>query len=542
MDGRETSVTAADLLISSIADAGVNNVFGMPGDQLTPLFSALFKHRERIKTIHPRNEQAASYMAFGYARATGTEGVYAVPPGPGLLNSLAGLAVGYASSTPLLCLAGQIPSSHIGQGKGMLHELPNQSAIYSSLVKWSACVKRSEDVSGLVGTAFENLRSGRKRPVVLELPPDVMSSRATTTKTNQVDSESYDGVDREMLERALYALRLAKKPLIVVGGGAIGAEGEVGQLAEILQAPVVANSAGRGIMSARSFLSFTWPAGHELWKSADVVLALGTRLAQPRFQWGVDSRMTLIRVDVDELELVSGIGNQISFLGPVIEVAKSLADGLKDHAAESRRTELRSLKDEYLQKFRQLTPQAEFVAAIRDALPEDGILVDELTQVGYACRYSFPVYSPRTYITSGYQGALGYGLAAAMGAKVGCPRKEVISINGDGGFFYGASELSTAVQHGIGIVAIVFNDGSFGNIAREQVQEGIDIATTLHNPDIVRYAESFGARAFRVGSPNELLEKLTSSFGHSCPTVIEVRVGSMPSPWHLLRLPRVRGD
>ncbi len=203
---------------------------------------------------------------------------------------------------------------------------------------------------------------------------------------------------------------------------------------------------------------------------------------------------------------------------------------------------MKGLENELHQAMDYLHPQLDFIQVLREELPEDGILVDELTQMGYVGRQIFPVYTPRTYLVSGYQGTLGWGLATSLGVKLANPDKQVVSVSGDGGFMFTIQELASAVQHGINVVAIVFNDQAFGNVRRIQKQDYGNrlIASDLKNPDFVHLAESFGALGLRAKTPDELRQAIVQGFGHDGPTVIEVPVGELPDPWPIINLPRVR--
>jgi acetolactate synthase-1/2/3 large subunit len=202
-----------------------------------------------------------------------------------------------------------------------------------------------------------------------------------------------------------------------------------------------------------------------------------------------------------------------------------------------------ALKEELDEAFSQIQPQHHYVSAIRNALPSNGIYVEDLTQVGYASRYMLPIYHSRSQINSNYQGTLGYGFGAALGAKVAHPDRAVLCVTGDGGFMYNVQELATAVQHNIGLVTVIFNDGAFGNVKRMQVQNygGRVIATELRNPDFVALAQAYGAIGLRVHSPAELASALEVAFKQNEPTLIEVPVGEMSSPWEYFMMPQVRG-
>jgi acetolactate synthase I/II/III large subunit len=319
----------------------------------------------------------------------------------------------------------------------------------------------------------------------------------------------------------------------------------VGKLSRVLQAPVLAYRRGRGVLDSRDPLSVTLPLGRELWGEADVVLAVGTRLFTGLMQWGVDEKLTIVRVDVDPEEQERFARPAVALTGHARPILRSLIDALGTHQRPSRRAELEQRQADMRRRLGKLAPQIGFLEAIRAELPEDGVFVDEVTQIGFAARLLFPVYKPRTFLSPGYQDSLGWGFATALGAQYARPDVRVLSISGDGGFLFTANELATAVCHRIPVTAVVFNDDAFGNVRRIQQEHYGNrlIASDLVNPDFVRYAQSFGAAAERARNPAELRAALKRAFKRrDLPTVIEVPVGPMPSPWEFIQMPRVRGQ
>jgi acetolactate synthase-1/2/3 large subunit len=376
------------------------------------------------------------------------------------------------------------------------------------------------------------------------MPMDIMAREAEVNSEATAAMGPSPAPDPEMIAQAAKLLAAASKPMIVVGGGAADAAAEIQSIAEQLQAPVVAYQSGKGILSARHHLSVSPPIGHCLWKDTDVVLAVGTRLHPQQTAWGVDDRLKIVRIDIDPAEITRVRPPAVGIAGDARAALAALVRALAPHGCRaSSEAGLTALKLRFAAEFAALEPQMSYLTAIRDVLPDDGIFVDELTQVGYVARFAFPVYRPRTYITSGYQGTLGYGFATALGAKVAHPDKPVVSISGDGGFLYNVPELATAVLHGIAVVAVVFADGAFGNVRRIQQTKygGRVIATDLRNPDFVRLARDFGAAGARANTPEDLRRELRAAFERPGPTVIEVPVGEMPEPWHFIHMPRVRG-
>jgi acetolactate synthase-1/2/3 large subunit len=539
-------LTGGGALVEMLTRHGIDTLFALPGVQNDALFVALYDAGDAIRVIHTRHEQAAAYMALGYARASGKPGAFAVVPGPGLLNTTAALATAYATNAPVLCISGQIPSDLIGRGFGLLHEIPDQLAILKGLTKFAARINHPSETGKLVNEAFRQLVDGRPRPVALEMPLDVMARSYNVTLPQPEPKLAAPEPDPDLIADAAKALGAAKAPLIYVGSGAMAAGPEILALAERLQAPVVTYTGGKGVVSDRHYLAQNLLAGHELWKTADVVLAIGTRLNQPQTRWGFDADIKLIRVDLDPVEITRIVKPSIGIVADARDAAAALLAAVDGGPKRpSRKNELDGLKAKTAATIAErLGPQCEYLAALRDELPDDGIYVEDLTQVGYVGRLAFPVYQPRTYIHSGYQGTLGYSYATALGAKVARPDVPVISVSGDGGFMYNVQELLTAALFGIDVVAVVFADGAYGNVRRMQKMDYGNrlIATDLHNPNFPKMAESYGIAGVRTTTPDGLRKELNAAFKRRGPSLIEVAVGEMPDPWPTLIMGRVRGS
>ena len=539
-----TRMTGGQALVKSLKQYGVDTIFCIPGVQLDHFFNALYDEGNAIRVIHNRHEQGCGYMAFGYAKTTGRAAAYAVVPGPGLLNSAAALSTAYACNAPVLCIAGQAPSGLIGRGLGAHHEITDQLGVLKGLTKWAARIDHPAEAPGLVEEAFRQLSSGRVRPVGLEMAVDVLAAETEVGLREPVPPESPPEPDPDLIEQAAAMLGKAKNPMIAVGGGVSGAEEELLVLAEMLQAPVTMSRNAKGAVDDRHYLGLRESAGNRMWADADVVLAVGTRLYEQYMGWGVDDDLAIIRMDIDPTEIAR---NRTPALGIMCDARRGLAAliervGKHNSKRPSREGELVALKAELQTQYDALTPQIHYINAIRAELPDDGYVVGESTQLAYAARIAMPFHRPGTYVSPGYQGTLGYGFTTALGVKVGNPDKQVVSITGDGGFLFGAQELATAVQQRIATVTVVVNDGAYGNVRRSQIEKygGKVIATELHNPDFVKLAESYGAQAFRVDQPAQLRDALRRGFDHDGPTVIEIPVDELPSPWHLMHLPRVR--
>ncbi len=531
-----TNMTGAAALLSQIRANGVDTMFGLPGGQLDYLFDAMYQAGNQLRLFCTRHEQGAAYMAFGYARATGRPGVYTVVPGPGVLNSTAALCSAYATNAPVLCLTGQIPSVGLGKGIGYLHELPDQLATMRTLTKWADRAMTPEDAPRLVNEAFRQMLSGRQRPVSLEMPMDIMAQERPVQVLPPAGIAAGPALDQDAVTAAARLLAGARRPLIIAGGGALAAGADVERLATFLQAPVVTFRNGRGIVSDRSHLSQMFPAGNDLWKTADVVIGLGSRMEQQYLYWGIGPDMKIIRIDIDADEFERIRAPDVRIHADAADAVPALLAALERIAtpAASREEELMGVKQRVRREIaKQVQPQFDYLDAIRRALPDDGLFVDEITQCGYASWYTFPVYAPRKLITCGYQGTLGYGYATALGVQAAHPDKAVVNIAGDGGFMFTANEMATAAQYQLPLVTVLFNNNKFQNVQRQQAEwfGGRLIASDLTNPDFVRFAESFGIRGERVSSPTDLERAIKAALERRAPALIEVPTPDMASPW-----------
>jgi acetolactate synthase I/II/III large subunit len=548
--GGERMNTAQAVVRMLIAN-GIDKIFGLPGVQNDVLFAALHDSQDKIRTIHTRHEQGAAYMALGAAMATGKPQAYTVVPGPGFLNSTGALCTAYACNAPVLALTGQIPQAFIGRNLGLLHELPDQLGVMSRLTKWVERIRSPQEAPRIMDEAFRQMMSGRNRPVALECPLDVWGKDAPLDLPGPARIES-PPIDSDAIEAAAKLLGAAERPLIIIGGGAMDAGAELAALAEALQAPVAYHRSGLGALDTRHPLSVSVLPALRLWAEADVVLGVGTRLQLQQMNWGIDADLKIIRVDADPEEIDRIRRPTLGIVGDAASVLRALSDALPRHNKRrpSRCDEIAALKAscdaEAAERF---APQAALIAALRAELPENGILVDEVTQLGHVMRLFWQTSLARSFLTPAYQGTLGWGVATALGAKAARPEVPVLCIAGDGGFMFNVQELASAVQHRLAVTFVVFNDNAFGNVRRSQVQDYGNrvIASDLRNPDFMKLAESFGVMGLRAASPEALRASLRKALSSNEPALIEVPVGEMPNPFSLLRFtkpvrPRARAS
>ena len=538
-------MSTAEATVKTLLLHGLDTVYALPGLHNDPLFDAFYHAGERLRVIHPRHEQTAAYMALGAALATGRPQAFAVVPGPGLLNAGSALLTAYGMNAPVIGLVGQIPQADIDRGHGHLHEIHDQLGLMRHVTKWAERIRSPHEAPGLVSRAVWHATSGRPRPVALECAMDTWARQGEVTIPTRPLPLPAEDVDADAIDAAARILGAAERPMLVLGGGALDAGAEVTAIAELLEAPVCSYRRGRGVIPSSHRLAVDLPVGHRLWQDADAVLAVGTRFFIQNGTWGVDAGLKVVRIDIDPDEPdrlrkpdVALIGEAAAQLGALIA-----ALGRYNRKRPSRAAELSGHRAWLAERLSRLEPQMSFLRAIRAALPEDGIFVDEVSQVGFASRVALPIEQPRTFLSPGYQDNLGWGFGTALGAKLAMPDRKVLAIAGDGGFLYQSGELATAVRHNIAVVVVVFDNGSFGNVRRIQQERYGNrlIASDLANPDFAKLAQSFGVAAFKATDAKELEAALHKAFALSAPALVWVPHGDMPSPWDMIMMPRVRG-
>ena len=538
-------VNGAESLVQSLAAHGVDTVFGLPGVQIMPIFDALHGHPE-IRVVNVRHEQAAAYMADGYARTSGKPGVALVVPGPGALNAAGALGTAYSASSPVLLISGQIGTGDLGRRRGVLHEVDDQLEVFRPITKWHHRVMAADGIPSAVRRAFQELCTGRPRPVELELPPDVLTAPAPAGDAGPVPSTP-PVPSAQVVAEAARLLSNADRVLIWAGGGAVRshAGGELAAVAELLGAPVVTTPEGKGAIPEDHPLSMgacysTFGPARWLAPQADVVLAVGTRFTLPMTgPWSLRPPQALVQIDVDPEEVGASYPANVGLVGDARLTLAALRERLEgaQHTSSWTQDEFQAARLQAEQEVHELTSfQLPIVKALREEMDRDAVLISGVTNVAYWANLAFPVYEPHTYLTSSYFATLGFAFPTALGAKVARPERQVVALTGDGGFLYDVGELATAVQHGINVVVVVFNDNAFGaSLHDQQTQyEGRVIGTTLHNPDFVKLAESFGAVGMRA-QPEDFGPALRQALGAQRPVLLEVPIPTRVPPFQVVR-------
>jgi len=529
-------------VVAALGAEGVRHVFGIPGVHNLAVYDALLR-QDRIAHVLARHEQGAGFMADGYARASGRPGVIVVTTGPGATNALTPLVEAHAGSQPVLLIMSDIPSALVGQEVGALHEVPNQIECFRPVCRWAATLRDGAEIPGAVQGAFHLLRTGRPGPVALSIPTDLLTAPVAARLTPPGEGRR-PPCDIGLLEEAARYLARARRPLLVAGGGVIAADagGELQALARRLQAPVITSVMGRGAISEADPLWLgvlpNQRATRGALEAADVILSVGCRFAH-RSTKGLLLNLefrpdqALIHVDLDPRT----IGRMhVPALGIVGDARDGLAGMLAALPAGPPHAEwdwatLRQARDARGPRY---TPVVDgLIRALREALPADGIVVGDQTGLNYWMEWHFPIWAPRTFLYPIGSATLGYGVPAAIGAKVACPDRAVVAVVGDGGFLFTAAELATAAKYRLPVVFVVLNDQDFGAIRYLQARlYGRTGEHALVGPDFLALARAFGVEAYRAGDPDALRPALDKALAHPGPSLVEVPLAIEP-PWEL---------
>ncbi len=528
-------MTGGESVVLALKENGVDTVFGIIGVQMNPIYDALY-NEPGIKHITVRHEQCAAYMADAYARVTGRLGVTLTIGGPGVCNALTGIGRAYAGSSPVLLISSGMDFGETWQGRGVIHEMDNQLGVVAPLVKWGRRVELLEEIPSAIHEAVAYALSGRTRPVYLEIPAGVLSSKAEIEITKGSNRPKPKG-DAEKVLRLATALLRARKPLVWAGGGVArsGATDELVALAEFLQTPVMTTVSGKGAIPDDHYLC--QGASHDFYgpeleiaQEADLVLAVGTRLmAATKGPLGLIPVQNLFQIDIDESQIGKSCPVKLGIVGDAKEVLSQLLVHLRTtgQPRPSRKQELESIKTERREALRERgSVKVSALEEVRSLLDRDAVVFADLTMLGTWADTAFEVYQARTYHSCTYFGTIGFALPSAIGAKVAQPERQVVALTGDGGFLANCQELATAIQYGVKIVVIIANDDCYGAPKEFQRRKGGGrfIGVDLVNPDFVKLAEAFGVRGVRINGLSDLGTALKDALNADKATVIEVPV------------------
>jgi 5-guanidino-2-oxopentanoate decarboxylase len=514
----------------------VDTVFGMAGTMTVELYRGIAL--AGIRHVQCRNEQGASLMADGYARATGKPGVCTIIAGPGVTNAATGIAQAYCDSQPMLVLSGACAAPTQGKGWGAVHELNDQAAVTAGFTAFSAMIRYPEELPELVARAYAVFRGSRPRPVHLSLPRDILPM-AVEGQWNTRRAPSLPGPDPAAIEEAADLLARAQRPLIFVGGGAVGTREALRHIAERIGAPVLSSNAGKGILPESHPLSLgcsvLQDASRQALAEADAVLLVGSEVGQgDHFLPKLEICGDLIRIDIDPTELTSMYAAAVPIQADARAAMSALADALANRQPAAGRFEGETRVREILARNAATMNDLEKLHArvwkiLRSVLPEDTVVMGDATQIVYSGTFAMPMELERCWYYSGTYCALGVALPMAIGAKIGAPHRPVIAVAGDGGFMFTVNELATAAEERLALPVIVWNNDALKEIVDQMDRRGIPrIGLEPKSPDFVQLAESLGCHGVRAASAAHLAESLRNALVADRPTLIEVR---QDAPW-----------
>jgi 5-guanidino-2-oxopentanoate decarboxylase len=529
-------MTCGEAVMKLLARYGVDTAFGMAGTMTVELYRGI--GRAGIRHVQCRNEQGASLMADGYARATGKPGVCTLIAGPGLTNAATGIAQAYCDSQPMLVLCGAAATRSHGKGWGAIHELDDQAAVTSGFTAFSAMVRYPEEVPEWIARAYAGFGGSRPRPVVLSLPRDVLPESVVDEWAPR-RAPSRPMPDLAAIEEAADLLARAKRPLILVGGGALGTREALTRIAEHIGAPVLSTNAGKGILPESHPLSLgcsiVQRPSQQALAEADAVLLVGSQVGMgDSFLPKLDILGDIVRIDIDPHELTSVYPAAVPIQADARAAMRALASALLSRHATANSTDGKRRASAVLARNAATRSDLEKKHArvwqvLRSALPPDAIVMGDASQIVYTGSFAMPMESERCWHYSGTYCALGVALPMAVGAKIGAPDRAVVAVAGDGGIMFTLNELATAVEERVALPVIVWNNDALMAIVEQMDQRQIPrIGVEPQSPDFVKVAEGLGCRGVRAASAEHLAQSVRDALATDRPTLIEVR---QDSPW-----------
>jgi 5-guanidino-2-oxopentanoate decarboxylase len=529
------AMTCGEAVMKLLAAYEVDTVFGMAGTMTVPLYGGI--PHAGIRHVQCRNEQGASLMADGYARATGKPGVCTIIAGPGVTNAATGIAQAYCDSQPMLVLSGACATLSQGKGWGAIHELADQAAVTAGFTAFSAMLRYPEEVPELIARAYAVFRGSRPRPVHLSLPRDVLPEPVEEEwKTRRAPSLPMP--DPSAIEEAADRLAQAKRPLILVGGGAVGSRIALTAIAERIGAPVLSTNAGKGILPESHSLSLgcsiVQEASQRALADADVVLLVGSEVAAgDHFLSKLEISGDIIRIDIDPTELTSMYSAAVPIQADARAAMLALSSALASRKPAAQRPQgesrVRDILARNAAKMTDLEKQhARVWKILRSVLPADAIVMGDATQIVYTGSFAMPMETERCWYYSGTYCALGVALPMAIGAKIGAPHRPVVAVAGDGGFMFTVNELATAVEEHLALPVIVWNNDALNAIVEQMDRQHVPrIGVEPKSPDFLRLAESLGCHAARAASAEHLAQSVRDALVADRPTLIEIRQDSL---------------
>ncbi len=526
------SRTTGCFLVELLAANDIDTVFGIPGVHNLELYRGLAN--SGVRHVLVRHEQGAGFAADGFARASGRAAAAFTISGPGFTNILTAAAQAFTDSVPLLVVAAAPVRRSLGKQWGVLHELPDQRALAAGIFGVARTASSAEDVLDHLRVCLATLRSGRPRPAYLEVPLDVLAAPTTLAAVRLAAPPPPSAASPESIAAAARALRTAARPLVIAGGGARQAGAQLARLVEALDCPLATTAAGKGLLPdghpASLGASLPYAPTQRLAAAADVVLAVGTELSETDIYTGLQLPMagTLIRIDIDPAKLADHYGAAIPLCGDARASLAALLETLADHRAPSARWRGGTAAAAHRESVEAAMgtgtrPARAALTALRAALPADGAVFSDMTQIAYLGNFAFPCHGPGQWFHPSGYGTLGFALPAALGAKLAQPKRAIVALAGDFGVQFTLNELMTAVEAGLSLPLVVWNNGALGQIRDDMQAAQIPLTGVIgRNPDFVALARACGAAALTVYDAAALEGAVRAALVHPGPTLIDV--------------------
>ncbi|XAS77486.1 thiamine pyrophosphate-binding protein [Dermatophilaceae bacterium Sec6.4] len=529
-------MTGGAALIRALEQHGVDTVFGIPGTHNLAAYAALAD--SPIRSVLTRHEQGAGYAADGYARVTGRPGVVLTTTGPAILNAVAAAAQAWSDSVPVLFISPGMPLTHPGRGNGYLHEVKDQHAALDAVVAYSHRVTSVQEIPSAVAYAFSAMQTGRPRPVHIEIPIDLFEQSGPVRMLAPV-MRPVASADTAAVATATDLLRSARRPTVIVGGGARGAAPEVLRIAERLAAPVLSTANGKGVFDEEHPLSvgagLHHPSVAQLLADSDVILAIGTELA-PSDLWNgpLDLDDRLVRIDIDAMSVVTNADPRVRLVGAADTVLEQLLVDIGDHDAGAPREDdrARAAREALAGDARtEGAPWVDIVAALASVVDQDMVLAGDSTMVCYYGALSgLRVRRPGGFLYPTGVGTLGYGLPAAIGASLSGRTQRVLALIGDGGAMFTLPELATAAALGLALPIVIVDNGGYGEIRNEMDDRGDTVhSVRLGGIDFAAIARAMGCHGITVQRPEDLAAEISTAWGADRPTVLHISEHSRAS-------------
>lgn len=534
METTESRRNTGYAILATLKNYGIDTVFGIPGTHNLEFY----RHLDElgIKPITTRHEQGASYGADGWSQVTGKPGVVITTSGPGLLNSLSGAATAYAESRPMIILSPGRPVGQEYRDIGSLHETKNPTGAVDSIVKFSRRVNSAEEAVDIIHNAFRSFAHDRPRPIHIEVPLNILE------QLTDIDDAALQArplgkpqpAPVEDIKEAAKILAGSKHPVIVAGGGSLPASADLLTLAETLEAPVITSVNGKGAIPEKHRLSLgadlRLSAAHAFCREADAMLIIGSKIGEAELWDGdIQPNGPVIRVDIERAQMLTNITPDVELPGNSQAIVPQLLEELKNLGVTSDTRQARDLQevfDALDEEGRTIAPElAALNERIMEILPNNAIIAGDSSQVTYMGTTTFyRAPEPHSLLYMATYATLGYGLPAAIGAKVAKPEHPVVCLLGDGALMFAIQELMTAVEQELDLPIICVDNGGYGEIRQNERERGIaPVAVNLKQPDWVKLAEGFGATGFEATLDN-LGETVTRALNTKGPSVVHLKI------------------